>query len=68
VNVAGSWLIGCGTALASLAMGYSITAWLAVRRRIHPAGGPTVECTSGHGTQATYAHRAVARRALSRDS
>jgi hypothetical protein len=39
VNVAGSWLVGCGTALASLAMGYSITAWLAVRRRIHPAGG-----------------------------
>jgi ceramide glucosyltransferase len=34
--VAQSWLVGCGTALAALAMGYSITAWLAVRRRILP--------------------------------
>jgi ceramide glucosyltransferase len=39
VNVVGSWLVGCGTALAALAMAYSITAWLAVGRRIHPAGG-----------------------------
>ena len=37
--VAQSWLVGCGIALAALAMGYSITAWLAVRRRIRPAGG-----------------------------
>jgi ceramide glucosyltransferase len=36
--VAQSWLVGCGTALAALAMGYSITAWLAVRRRIPPTG------------------------------
>ena len=39
MNVVGSWLVGCGTALAALAMAYSITAWLAVRRRIHPGGG-----------------------------
>src|ERR1700739_4096814 len=37
--LAQSWLVGCGTALAALAMGYSITAWIAVRRRIRPAGG-----------------------------
>jgi ceramide glucosyltransferase len=33
--VAHSWLVACGTALAALAMGYSIMAWLAVRRRVH---------------------------------
>jgi len=38
VNVtASSWLIGCGTVLAALAMGYSITAWLAARQGIRPA-------------------------------
>jgi ceramide glucosyltransferase len=38
VNVTASWwLIGCGTALAALAMGYSITAWLAVRQGIRPS-------------------------------
>ena len=31
------WLIRCGTALAALAMGYSITAWRAVRRQIRPS-------------------------------
>ena len=30
------WLIRCGTALAALAMSYSITAWRAVRRQIRP--------------------------------
>jgi ceramide glucosyltransferase len=30
------WLIRCGTALAALAMGYSITAWRAVQRQIRP--------------------------------
>jgi ceramide glucosyltransferase len=34
--MAQSWLVGCGTALAALAMGYSITAWIAVRRRVRP--------------------------------
>jgi ceramide glucosyltransferase len=33
-----SWLVGCGTGLAALAMAYSIAAWLAVRRRIRPTG------------------------------
>jgi ceramide glucosyltransferase len=33
-----SWFVGCGTGLAALAMGYSIAAWLAVRRRIRPTG------------------------------
>jgi ceramide glucosyltransferase len=37
--VAQSWLVGIGTALAALAMSYSITAWLAVRRRIRYMGG-----------------------------
>jgi len=37
--VAQSWLVGIGTALAALAMSYSITAWLAVRRRIRHTGG-----------------------------
>src|SRR5271168_1918345 len=32
--MAPTWLTGLGTALAALAMGYSIAAWLAVRRRI----------------------------------
>jgi ceramide glucosyltransferase len=31
------WLIRCGTVLAALAMGYSITAWRAVRRQIRPS-------------------------------
>ena len=33
-----SWFLWCGTGLAALAMGYSIAAWLAVRRRIRPTG------------------------------
>src|SRR5271155_5497422 len=36
------WLIGCGTGLAALAMGYSMTAWLAVRQRIRPSRFATV--------------------------
>jgi len=35
-HVIESWFVGCGTGLAALAMGYSIAAWLAVRRRIRP--------------------------------
>src|ERR1700692_3879141 len=31
------WLIRCGTVLAALAMGYSLTAWRAVRRKIRPS-------------------------------
>jgi ceramide glucosyltransferase len=42
IVVGQSWLTGCGTALSALAMGYSIAAWLAVRRRIRPAGGALV--------------------------
>jgi ceramide glucosyltransferase len=41
--VAPPWLIGCGTALAAFAMGYSITAWLAVRRRIRPSRFATAD-------------------------
>jgi ceramide glucosyltransferase len=38
VNVmAPPWLIGCGSALAALAMGYGMTAWFAVRRGIRPS-------------------------------
>jgi hopanoid biosynthesis associated glycosyl transferase protein HpnI len=37
--LAQSCFVGCGTVLAALAMGYSITAWVAVRRRIRPTGG-----------------------------
>lgn len=34
-----SLLVGCGTVLAALAMSYSITAWVAVRRQMRPTGG-----------------------------
>jgi ceramide glucosyltransferase len=34
-----SWLVGCGTVLAALAMTYSITAWVAVRRQMRSTGG-----------------------------
>lgn len=34
-----SWLVGCGTLLAALAMTYSITAWVAVRRQMRSTGG-----------------------------
>jgi ceramide glucosyltransferase len=37
--LAQSCFVGCGTVLAALAMGYSITAWVAVRRRVRPTGG-----------------------------
>jgi ceramide glucosyltransferase len=34
-----SWLVGCGTVLAALAMSYSIAAWVAVRRQSRPTIG-----------------------------
>jgi ceramide glucosyltransferase len=37
------WLLACGTGLAALAMGYSTTAWLAVRRRIRPSRFATAD-------------------------
>jgi ceramide glucosyltransferase len=37
IMTAQPWLIRCGTVLAALAMGYSITAWRAVRRQIRPS-------------------------------
>ncbi|HTV98630.1 MAG TPA: bacteriohopanetetrol glucosamine biosynthesis glycosyltransferase HpnI [Steroidobacteraceae bacterium] len=36
---AASWLVECGTVLAALAMGYSVMACLAVRRRARTTGG-----------------------------
>jgi ceramide glucosyltransferase len=46
-NMTAPWLIGCGTGLAALAAGYSLTAWLAVRLsfrppRFAPASTPSV--------------------------
>jgi ceramide glucosyltransferase len=37
------WLIVCGTGLAALAMGYSMTAWLAVRQRIRSSRFSTAD-------------------------
>jgi ceramide glucosyltransferase len=37
IAAAHPWLIWCGSALAALAMGYGITAWLAVRTLIRPS-------------------------------
>jgi ceramide glucosyltransferase len=37
IAAAHPWLIWCGSVLAALAMGYSITAWLAVRTLIRPS-------------------------------